>query len=57
MADDDVDFIKDVLEQKIKAAFAQAGLAKKIQFVEIFRWKPGPQHGSQPPVLMAFRNW
>ena len=57
MADDDVDFIKDVLETKIKTAFQKAGLVKKVSFLQIFRWKAGPLHRSQPPVVVIFRNW
>ena len=57
MADDDVDFIKDVLEQKIKAAFAKAGLVKKVNFLEVFRWGQGPLHRSTPPVVMTFKSW
>ena len=57
MADDDVDFIKDVLETKIKTAFQKAGLVKKVLFLQIVRWKGGPLHRSQPPVVVTFRNW
>ena len=57
MTDDDVDFIKDVLEQKIITAFAKAGLVKKMHFQEICRWKEGPLHKSQPPVVVNFKSW
>ena len=30
MMNDDVDFIKDVLEQKVHKAFSKAGLNKKV---------------------------
>ena len=57
MTDDDVDFIKDVLETKLKAVFQKAGLMKKMSFLQIFRWKNGPLHRSQPSVVVTFRNW
>ena len=41
MTDDDVDFIKDVLETKLKAVFQKAGLMKKMSFMKLCRWKTG----------------
>ena len=57
MADDDEDFTNIVLEQKVKAAFAKAGWAKKLNFLEVFRWNDGPLHRSQPPVVVTFKSW
>ena len=57
MTDDDVDFIKDVLETKLKAVFQKAGLMKKMSFLQLCRWKTGPLHRSQPAVVATFRNW
>ena len=57
MGDDDEDFINIVLEQKVKAALAKAGWAKKLNFTEVFRWSDGPLHRSHPPVVVTFKSW
>ena len=57
MGDDDDDFINIVLEQKVKTAFAKAGWAKKLNFLEVFRWSDGPLHRSHPPVVVTFKSW
>ena len=57
MGDDDDDFINIVLEQKVKAAFAKAGWAKKLNLLEVFRWSDGPLHRSHPPVVVTFKSW
>ena len=57
MGDDDEDFINIVLEQKVKAAFAKAGWAKKLNLLEVFRWSDGPLHRSHPPVVVTFKSW
>ena len=57
MGDDDDDFINIVLEQKVKTAFAKAGWAKKLNFLEVFRWSDGPLHRSHTPVVVTFKSW
>jgi len=56
MMEDDVDFIRDVLEQKVIKALNKAGIIKKILFLDTFRWEGGPLHRSMKPVVIVFKH-
>jgi len=56
MMEDDVDFIRDVLEQKVIKVLQKAGINKKIMFSDVFRWSDGPLHRSMRPVVFVFHQ-
>lgn len=71
MMEDDVDFIRDVLEQKVIKALNKAGIIKKVErikkhfefsfcvqilFLDTFRWEGGPLHRSMKPVVIVFKH-
>ena len=56
MMEDDVDFIRDVLETKVYKVFNSVGIKKKVKFENAFRWKEGPQHKNVHPVVIVFKK-
>ena len=56
MMEDDVDFIRDVLETKVYKILKTVGIQKKVKFENAFRWKEGPQHKDVYPVVIVFKK-
>ena len=56
MMEDDVDFIRDVLETKVYKVFNSVGIKKKVKFENAFRWIEGPQHKNVYPVVIVFKK-
>ena len=56
MMEDDLDFIRDVLETKVYKILKSVGIQKKVKFENAFRWKEGPQHKEVCPVVIVFKK-
>jgi len=55
MMQEDEEFIRDVIEQKVRKSLLKAGVKKKIQLLDVYRWTEGPHHRSMPPVVIIFK--
>ena len=56
MMEDDVEFIRDVLETKVYKLLKSVGIQKKVAIEDAFRWKEGPQYQSVPAVVVIFKK-